>query len=280
MRSLVVERVMSPSEATELVGNRAELRGNVTLVEAPARVVDAGGNTVAILAETPLEGRGLIRACHAARSCCAVGPRSRGLTSRSLTFGAMPRRTFRQDFCSHSLALKGRPTELAAFMSAGEIADRLVADVWPEAHATASDAVRSILPEWRLRDTIFTGGIYNDTTSLTLHRDKGNFPNGVSAMYVFAGDIEGGHLLLPEYHVALSFTRPSVLIFRGQDTVHGVTPIRQKTSLAYRYSVVYYALRQLCACGSLHEELDRAKLVRTNREAKRASSPPKGKIFG
>jgi hypothetical protein len=93
-------------------------------------------------------------------------------------------------------------------------------------------------------------------------------------MYAISHDCAGGYLAVPELNIGFSFDRPALIMFDGQGLIHGVTPLEKRSKEAYRYSVVYYALQQMCKCGTLDEELARIRKVKTQRELKRAGKAP------
>ena len=66
---------------------------------------------------------------------------------------------------------------------------------WERHQAEVQARVR---PDYQIAGGPFTSGIVNQTASLSYHRDAGNFPGNWSVMMVFAQDIDGGHLVLPE----------------------------------------------------------------------------------
>ena len=249
------------------------------VITAPARLVDADtGEVVASLFEAPAGHAELRRALR--RVKCGLADRTSGMFTRARTFGAMPRRPLRQNFCNRASLDNQQPAEFEVLERWGEKASAIVRSAWPDAWERSEAFVQSIPREWTLSGEIFTSGIVNQTTALRYHRDRGNFKDNVSAMYVFKRDCDGGHLVLPEYRVALAFDKPSILVFEGQNVVHGVSPLRLRSNLGYRYSLVYFAMKGLLKCGTCSEELDRIRTLRAAKEAKRAATPPKDKPEG
>lgn len=139
-------------------------------------------------------------------------------------------------------------------------------EVFSKHNKTTLDNVEG---EWVIPKTPFTSGIINKNNPLKYHFDTGNFRDVYSAMVVFKKDIDGGYLSLPEYNVGMKLQSNSVFLFDGQSVLHGVTPIKRKDPVAYRYSIVYYSLRQMWNCDPLNEELARIRQVKTERELKR-----------
>jgi hypothetical protein len=85
--------------------------------------------------------------------------------------------------------------------------------------------------------------------------------------------MKGGHLVVPKYGIAFGFSKPALIMFDGQSLLHGVLPMEKQTKNAYRYSVVYYALQQMCHCLSPAEELARIRTIKTDREQRRGKMP-------
>lgn len=196
--------------------------------------------------------------------------RTEGLKTTSSTLGFLPRVTIRRDFCTESAVASKHPAEDAIFKAWADKADTIYRDVNPELHGKHLELVRQIKPCWRLADTAFTTGIVNKDNALFYHLDAGNFPKVWSAMYVVMRDCVGGHLAVPELNIGFSFERPALILFDGQGLLHGVTALEKRSLTAFRYSVVFYSLRQLTNCGTPAEELERIRKVKTQRELKRA----------
>ena len=203
-----------------------------------------------------------------------VGWRSEGLKTQSRVFGYQPRLTIRRDFCTETSMSLDHPEEAAVFRRWAGIADTTYRGVNPELHARARELTNQVLPCWRIGDTVFTSGIVNKDNALFYHLDSGNFKDIWSAMYAISHDCAGGYLAVPELNIGFSFDRPALIMFDGQGLIHGVTPLEKRSKEAYRYSVVYYALQQMCKCGTLDEELARIRKVKTQRELKRAGKAP------
>ncbi len=68
--------------------------------------------------------------------------------------------------------------------------------------------------------------------------------------------------------MALEIANDSVLLFDGQDILHGVTPFTVSDD-GYRYTVVYYSLQRMWDCLTITDELARIRNLKTQRERKR-----------
>lgn len=87
---------------------------------------------------------------------------------------------------------------------------------------------------------------------------------------VFKGDVTGGGLNVPEYDIHFTLADHSLLMFDGQGLLHGVTPFKLTKPGGYRYSIVYYSLRQMWNCLPPNAEVNRIRKLKTEREFKRA----------
>lgn len=202
----------------------------------------------------------------------SVGKRTNGLVSTSRIFGFRPRVTIRQDFCSSTSLAKENVHSHQLLCQTAVQMDRLYAKHASEVYTLHRETVcAAVLPEWRIPGTVFTSGIVNKNNPLKYHQDAGNFRDCLSAMIVLKKNVRGGYLSLPEYDLKLDLKDSSFLIFNGQEIIHGVTPIkREPSNSAYRHTIVYYALKGMCHCQPIQEEIKRIRLTKKAREEKRA----------
>lgn len=196
--------------------------------------------------------------------------RTSGLVTNSRTFGYMPRRAIMADYCHESdvRAIGAKPSLI--FKNFSRELEQYYQQFFPEKHAEHRRTVEEkILPEWRIKGSPFTSGIVNKDNKLLYHRDAGNFKGLYSNMVAFKKDVEGGRLCLPEFGIKFEIADESLLIFDGQEYVHGVTPIMKTSTGAYRYTVVWYSLEQMWQCLPLQEESKRIQTKKTEREKNR-----------
>jgi hypothetical protein len=198
--------------------------------------------------------------------------RTGGLMSQARVLGYLGRITIRNDYCRASDMADKHPREHAVFCNYARKATKIYSQWAPQQYAEQELLLAAkVKPAWRIPEASFTSGIVNWDNPLHYHTDSGNFPDTWNAMYATAFDCAGGHLVVPELRLAFSFHKPAFVIFEAQKFLHGVTPLQKRSSMAYRYSVVYYALQSLCQClKTPAEELERCQKVRTQRELKRA----------
>ena len=197
--------------------------------------------------------------------------RTTGLKTRSRIFGYNPRNTIRKDYCSSTSMARESPTEHGIICGFGEHLAKLYEQYFPEIYNKHRDLVNdNNLNEWKIENTPFTSGIVNKDNQLKYHFDSGNITNVLSNMIVFKRNCKGGFLSCPEFNIGLECADNTAVLFDGQNILHGVTPIDKKPK-GYRYSVVYYSLRQMWNCLPVTEEIARARQVRKVREHKRAN---------
>ena len=204
--------------------------------------------------------------------------RTAGLKSTSAIFGYSPKVALRKDFCSATAMANKFPKAHYVICKFAEELTKLYEEYFPEILAKHYDIVtEKVLDDWKIEGTPFTSGIVNKNNQLKYHHDAGNFKGVLSNMLVLKNKVKGGRLACPEFDFILECADDHVVIFNGQNILHGVTPIQALSKDSYRYTVVYYSLEQMWKCEGVNEELKRIRTVRQGREKKRAAEPPKEK---
>ncbi len=203
----------------------------------------------------------------------AKGRRLAGVASGScVVFGYTPKTAIQtaKQTCSKCAIHRNHPDLGDALIELGFEMSELMLKYAPEKHAHSKKCVEEILPQYRIPGCIFTSGIANKSSALAYHYDRGNFEGTWSAMLWIGEGFSGGGLILPDLDAKIPFRSGAVLLFDGQSELHGVTPIQYLSPEAYRYSIVYYSLRELKNCKSPEEERRMAQIRRTPTEMKRA----------
>lgn len=197
--------------------------------------------------------------------------RSNGIATLSRVFGNMPRALPRRDFCTATSLAREAPAAHHLICSYADRVGAYYQQYNPDRFDKHLGMTDKVLPEWKLEHSAFTSGIINKNNPLLYHLDAGNFQNVWSNMLVFRRDTAGGYLALPEYDIAFSLPNNSLIMFDGQQLVHGVTPIEQQRANGVRYSIVYYSLKQMWNCLPINDEIVRARRQRLEREERRAA---------
>jgi len=199
--------------------------------------------------------------------------RTGGMVSNSRIFGYQPRNTIRRDYCTSASLAYDNPEAHARIAGLASMVSTYYEAWHPELYAEHQKQVEQVLPNWRLEGSVFTSGIINRDNQLLYHHDAGNFRNVWSNMLAFKRKVGGGYLSVPEYDLGFQIRDRSLLMFDGQNILHGVTPILKWAADSYRYTIVFYSLRGMWKCVTPEEEQRRYRKVRTEREFRRAEKP-------
>lgn len=201
----------------------------------------------------------------------AKSARTNGLKSESNIFGYRPRNPVRMNhnICSATSMSRDYPSIHFALVDGAKSFGLWLNEVNSlVAEQQKNYLSENILPEYRISDC-FTSGIVNRNNPLQYHKDQGNVPNSWSVMSVFKHRIEGGHLILPCYGIAIELKHNSIIAFSGESVVHGVSPIKMLSKTSRRYSIVWYTQEMLKHCLPCKEEIARARQIRDEYETKR-----------
>jgi hypothetical protein len=200
-----------------------------------------------------------------------------GYRTYSATFGTAPRKpVFQREGCASTAVKRDWPAQHAVLEQYAGKCQRALSQVAPDALAESQGETAEILPDWRLQpETLWTSGVINRTVAMPYHTDSSNY-DVWSAMPVVRRGIRGGHLHIPEYGAVIDCRDSWCVWFPGYRLVHGVTPMRAETEDAYRYSVVFYALRGMKDCATTAQETRYAQQKRTERERRYAQELAEG----
>jgi hypothetical protein len=198
--------------------------------------------------------------------------RTSGLVSTSRIFGYAPRNVLRGHACRAVSMAVNHPKEHKAICNAARFVDEQYQQWFPQVHASHVDALKKVKPEWIIPGSVFTSGIVNYNNPLQYHFDAGNFAKVCSAMVGFRHKTDGGYLACPEIDTAFEIGDRSLILFDGQSLLHGVTPIHRKANDSFRYTIVYYSLKQMWNCEGVSGEIDALRARRSAIEAKAAST--------
>lgn len=234
-------------------------------VTAPYDVVDADtGKLVCRVVSAP---RNLTVGCVTAFRRVARGKvqRAAGITSASNTFGyAGPNPMMRRNVPTLSAWGQVDPEGHAALDRFAAWAWGNLQDTFPAEVVARMEEVReSLHPDWRCAGTPWTSGIANDNASLHYHRDRNNIRDSWSVMLAARAGVTGGYLHLPEYGAAFPVDDKDVLYFRGVELVHGVTPMQFDHPQGFRYTFVWYPVRNFLKRPGAQEALRAAQDRRT-----------------
>ncbi len=196
--------------------------------------------------------------------------RQTGLVSTSRIFGFSPRAPLLgRNACMAASMARAHPGQHEVLCRYGQMLSEMYRAAAPEQFDRQQQELKKILDQWVIPGTVFTSGIVNKNNPLKYHLDRGNFLDVFSCMVVLRKNCEGGYLVVPELNAKFLLSDRSVFLFDGQKWLHGVSQIKMLNDQGYRYSIVYYALRAMCKCGSIEDELDHARGTRMKIERRR-----------
>jgi hypothetical protein len=262
-----VKRIMSEEDATNQVGKV------VPTLEPNCR--EAGifideDTEEPILAYFPMEEEvNLLRRSVLNIKYGTTKRQSLGIDNVSRTFGMAPRKVYqRRESCRPTSLANEQPNEHAVLVAFAKKFSIMFKEFAPHLFKHDAEILENsgISNEWKMTDdALWTSGVVNKSSTLPYHRDGFNYETW-SAMPVIRRDMKGGYLHFPEYDLTCACRDSWVLFFPGYKFVHGVTPMSPEKEDAYRYSIVYYALKGMKDCFTYAVETARGAENRTKRE--------------
>ena len=187
--------------------------------------------------------------------------RTSGLPSRSVILGNRAAIKPRLPYCSVAEAALQFPIEHETFMKWSIKTARVYQEYLSNAYkihmALLKQKKSPVLNEYIMAGTPFTSGIANKTMSLLYHVDNQNIPHTMSCMIGLKRDVSGGYLVLPEYRIAFAIANNTMLFFNGASTLHGVTHIEKESEIGYRYTAVFYSMKEMANCLPQKEEVEK-----------------------
>lgn len=130
-------------------------------------------------------------------------------------------------------------------------------------------------PDWIIPGTPFSTVTVNNSYETGVHKDAGDLDSGFSTLAVFRrGEFSGGHLVFPEYRVAVNMQHGDLLLMDAHEwhgntffdppperTMNGTRTDRDPETGEWPYeriSVVSYFRTKMVGCGSPEEEASKA----------------------
>jgi len=192
------------------------------------------------------------------------------LPTKSSVFGALPRIPLRNDFCRFSNKTTEEKKNFNKLFTFQKTLCGIYKKHLPELYEYDLKKVKEIIgDDYRLVDTPYTTANINVNHAIKYHKDSGNIKGSFSNVLILKEHCNGGELVLPEYRIALEQSDGALCIFKGQEEIHGVMPLRPYKEDFYRASIVYYTLAQLKHCYPYKEEVTRLNIKKRERAVKR-----------
>jgi hypothetical protein len=260
MKQLQLKAVMSDEQADEFLKNPAEVSHAPLVLDEEFIAVDDNGTVQLVYMKLP-ENDDFIK-LKAVLQKLKYGKSTRvgGLTTESTIFGFQPPVEIRmRPYCSMTGLASEYPKvdKFMAYYCEKNIMP-LLKEHYADNLAQHMEAIKDIKPDWLMSGVPFTGGVINNSNQLNYHTDIQNTKGSINAMIYFVRDTDGGELVLPKYGVSVKPLDRFVLLFRN-DLVHGVAPITKLNNASYRFSIVYYANARMNSCGTMEQEMAKAR---------------------
>ena len=261
-----IEAQRQPVDVERYRGSFADERHVGRVIEGPCQVhVDGAAQPSIVYVELAERQPAAVAALRSIKF--ATTGRTAGMVTTSRTFGYAPKKTLRLlDTCSAAALARENPAAHREVARLAELVERHYREANPGMYAQHERIVEQVLPEWRLEGGVFTSGIINHNNKLPYHYDAGNFRDCWSNMLVFKRSCVGGDLVCPELDLCFRLRDHSLFMFDGQGILHGVSPFRIARRDGYRYSIVFYSLKQMWRCDAKADSVALAAQRRTERE--------------
>ncbi|MBN9518404.1 hypothetical protein J0H58_07780 [bacterium] len=138
-----------------------------------------------------------------------------------------------------------------------QAADRVFRAECPDRYDVQLAAARATPPYYVIDGTAFTTLTVNRNFRTAVHRDAEDLPEGFGVMTVLeAGEYRGGHLVFPDYRVAVDVRDGDVLLADVHEW-HGNAPIVGREGEYERVSCVMYYRAKMRDCRPAAEEYAR-----------------------
>ena len=112
-----------------------------------------------------------------------------------------------------------------------------------------------------ITNTAYSTATINRNYRTAFHRDAKNLSGGMAGLTVVGtGNYDGGYLVFPEYRIAVNVKSTDVIIMNNTHLIHGNTNFIAKKGSFNRVSVICYLREGMLKCGTIEEELERAKI--------------------
>jgi hypothetical protein len=130
---------------------------------------------------------------------------------------------------------------IKSMLMAADIADTIIQEVMPEAHARQLRNIQAVPKELRF-GRLWTSSISNYNISAPFHTDNKNLPESLNVIFAKRAGSTGGNLVVPDYGAVFEQPDDSMLVYPAWRNLHGVTPIKPLFPGGYRNSLILYAL--------------------------------------
>lgn len=152
-----------------------------------------------------------------------------------------------------------------------KLVDNKYAELMPEEYKRQRTIADKTSKDFVIRNTAFTTVTVNKNWQTAVHKDNGDFQGGFGNLVALRkGKYIGGHFVVVRWGVGFDLQNGDLLLVDVHQW-HGNTPIIKDTESVVRLSLVMYYREKMFECGTISQELERAK-------KRKAGDPVKGHI--
>jgi hypothetical protein len=109
-------------------------------------------------------------------------------------------------------------------------------------------------PDFIIRNTCFSTVTVNYNFQTALHKDHGDFRNGIGNLSVISEGISGGYILFPKFHVAVMLYTGDYIAMDVHEW-HCNSQIQQTVKDGFRLSFVCYLREKMSKCDEVNRRL-------------------------
>ena len=167
-------------------------------------------------------------------------------------------RNVRFPYCRQTQYTEQNLSQFAKGVPMLKYISKMYEEACPEVFAKHKEVVDKTSKDFVITDTVFTTVTINKNFQTAYHKDAGDLECAMGNLAVLsAGSYEGGYTVMPRWDVAFDLSSGDVCFFDVHE-VHGNTAMTS-TKPFERISLVAYYRKNMVHCGSISDELYRAK---------------------
>lgn len=167
-------------------------------------------------------------------------------------------RNVRFPYCRQTMYTEQHLDKFARGVPMLKYISKMYEEACPEIYAEHKAVVDETSSDFVITDTVFTTVTINKNFQTAYHKDAGDLDCAMGNLAVLsAGSYEGGFTVMPRWDVAFDLSSGDVCFFDVHE-VHGNTAMTSKKPFE-RISLVAYYRKNMIHCGSVNDELHRAK---------------------
>ena len=182
---------------------------------------------------------------------------------RSGVVGSFDRAGGRTPYCRLTTFSRNNPELFDSIRPLTKSVDDQFRTLMPAQYEAQKNYARRTDEAWKIDDSAFTTITINKNWRSACHTDAGDLKQGFGMMCAYSsGNYDGGFTVLPQFRVAFDLKLGDVVAFDVHQW-HGNTHFKRipGTGPMERISCVFYYREKMFKCGTMQQELDRAKTL-------------------